>query len=720
MIVHPGQEQPFRKRSLRIPILPLLVSLLSLSAYAQQTAASSSQAASSGSTEEVKTTVTVTAERRSEDIQHTGAAVTAVTGGELIDRGISDMKRLSLIAPSTRFSVETNVIQVFLRGIGTQIDSPFVPEPVATNFNDVYLPRFVTGTSLFDMNRIEVLPGPQSTLYGKSALGGVVNLNANLPTARWGVDLTFEGGNYSSTHPTIVFNAPLTNKLFVRFASNLVDHGAYFTNSTDTEHSRAERLSLLYGSGTWLVNLWGSYYLNNNRPQATVYFPFLDPNNPWHQPATDPISAPYYPPNGYDVHNLFGHYQAATFGGKIEKTFEGTTFTYIPSFVSYHSNDIHGVQGFPVPDTAAIGQTTHELRFANDPDARLSALGGLYYYRNHTNWRAILGPFLGGYVVPNTSQGEAAYTQLGYRVRERLTVTAGGRYSLDREDTNNAATVFPAGLTPPVEGLIPFEAHPRWNHFDWKAGAKFGLNAHSLLYGNVQSGYAPGGYQATQPVAGQKLPSQTLLGYTVGTKNSFLHDRVQLNDEAYYYDYKNYDITVQQGASSISFSVPKTKIYGDQIDLAVALRRHTRMTVSLGLLSARINQLVTNGTNYAGFQLPYAPSVTNSAGLAHTLRLPRKASLVFRVDSHAESHYWAIFSHTSGLRQGAFTKTDASVTYNASSGRWDVSVWGRNMENQATIAAASETGYPPPFAGAAFLEAPRTIGARLHLQLGHP
>jgi iron complex outermembrane receptor protein len=664
--------------------------------------------------------IVVTAERRSQSLQRAPAAVTAVSGATLVSRGISDLKGLSLLVPSTRFSVETNVVQVYIRGVGSQIDSPFVPEPVATNFNDVYMPRFVTGTALYDISRIEVLPGPQGTLYGKSALGGVVNINANLPTHDWGADVTFEGGNYGSTHLTAVVNAPLTPELAIRVAGNMSNHDAYFTNGTDTEHSKAARASLLYTPSNLSIYAWASYYENHDTPQASVYIPYLNPKNPWNQPRSDPSTAPFYPPDGYDVSNLFGHYRAALFGGKIDWKLDGATITYIPAFVDYHHNDVHGLQGFPVPDTSTIHQNTQELRIAGDPDARLSWLGGLYYYHNSTFWHAVLGPFLGGYRVPNVAQGEAAFAQLGYRLLPSLRLTAGGRYSWDREDTSDAATVFPASLAPPTEGLIPFEAHPRWHHFDWKIGAEADVAPHSIIYANVQSGYAPGGYQSVQPVAGEKIQQQTMTGYTVGTKNRFFDGTLQINDEAFFYNYKNYDITVQQGAASVSVSVPKTRIYGNQLDLIYALGRNTSLDLGVGLLDAEIRKLAANGVNYKGYQLPYAPSTTISVGLQHSFDLASGASFLFRVDSHYESHYWGVFSHTSGLRQSAFTKTDITATYTEPQGRWDLSLWGRNLEKRATIAAAAETGYPEPFSGTAYLESPRTYGVRLHVKFGHP
>jgi iron complex outermembrane receptor protein len=702
-----------------MPVRNIVLYLLALETLAHAAGAIAADAAATDDSQpnsDALQEVIVTSERSAENLQRTPVAITAISGDTLEQRGLSDMKELSLLVPSSRFSVETNVVQIFIRGVGTQIDSPFVPEPVAVNFNDVYLPRFATGTSLFDVSRIEVLPGPQGTLYGKSALGGVVNISANEPTHDWLADGVVEGGNYGMTHFTGVLNAPVTDDLAVRLAVNKLDHDGYYSTGTDTEHSEALRLSALYTPGEMFsLLLWGSYYLNHDRPQASTYIPYPDPGNPWRQPRYDPLSAAFYPPNGYDLTNTYGRYQSATVAARAQWELPGLTITYLPAFLTYQHNDNHTLQGFPVPDTSNIHQDTQELRLVGKPSGPFSYLGGFYWYRNEADWTAVLGPFLGGYAVPNTSTGYAAYAQGTYAIQNWLRATGGLRYSSDREYAPNGANIFPLGAPPDfTEGLLPFSAHAHWSHVDWKVGLEADLAAHSMVYGNVQTGYDPGGYSSTAPTSGTPLSEQTMLGFTLGAKNRFLDDHFQLNDELFYYNYKNYLLTAQEGASSLSFNVPKSRIFGDELDAIYAFNQGTQVNVSVGLLSAKIRQFSVNGNSYAGYQLPYAPQATVSAGAQQNWSLPGGASLTGRVDTHFENGYWGVFSHTSGLHQDPFTKTDVSLTYYAANGRWDVGLWGRNLEDTGTFAAAAESGYPAPFQADGYLEQPRTFGVRFH------
>lgn len=664
--------------------------------------------------------VVVTAEFRRQNIQHVPAAITAVTGQILQTIGATDMRALTAVIPSAQFVTETNVVQVFIRGVGSGIDSPFVPEPVITNFNGIYLPRFVTGTALFDLARVEALPGPQSTLYGKGALGGVVNIVAAKPARQFAADATLEVGNYGLTHFTGILNLPVSNDLALRIAVNKVDHDGYFSTGTDTEHSEAVRVSALYTPGdAFSLLVWTSYYLNHDRANAATYIPYPDPNDPWKQPRYDPTTAFFYPPNGYDLAKTPGRYQAVISGARAIWHIGNVSITYIPSFLSYQSADIHTLQGFPVPDTSNIHQTTQELRVAGSPSGPFSYIGGLYWYREPSFWAAYLGPYLGGYDVRNMSTGYAVYGQGKLALNSWLRATAGVRYSGDREYTDKAGDIYPVGAPPNFsEGLLPFTAHSKWSNVDWKVGLEADVAKHSLLYANVQTGYDPAGYTSTQPNPGVTLKKQTLLGFAIGTKNRLLDDRLQLNDEIYYYDYKNYLLTAQVGANSLSFNVPKSRVYGDQFDAIYAFRDDTQVNINVGLNSAKITNFTVNGSSYAGYQLPFAPQVTISAGAQHSWLLANGSLLSLRVHTNFQNGYWGLFDHSAGLHQAPFTKTAASLTYSSADGHWDVGLWGRNLENTATFGAAGATGYPYPFAASGFIEAPRTFGVRFGLHFG--
>src|SRR5689334_17506120 len=138
-------------------------------------------AAAAGETTEALAEITVTATKQTENLQKVEAAVTALTADTLIDQGVGDLRAAQKLVPSVRFQAELNNTQVIIRGIGSVLDEANVEPLVSFNLAGVYVPREATSAAFFDLDRLEVLPGPQGTLYGRSAAGGTINISPVRP-----------------------------------------------------------------------------------------------------------------------------------------------------------------------------------------------------------------------------------------------------------------------------------------------------------------------------------------------------------------------------------------------------------------------------------------------------------------------------------------------------------------------------------------------------------
>ena len=125
--------------------------------------------------------ITVTAEKQTQNLQKTAAAVTAISADTLIEAGVGNLIEAEKLVPSVRFQAEGDNTQVFIRGVGANLDFPNVEPNVAFNFAGIYLPREADSAAFFDVQQLEILPGPQGTLYGRSAIGGTINLTPTKP-----------------------------------------------------------------------------------------------------------------------------------------------------------------------------------------------------------------------------------------------------------------------------------------------------------------------------------------------------------------------------------------------------------------------------------------------------------------------------------------------------------------------------------------------------------
>ena len=163
-------------------------------------AAAAAAAADTPSSGEALAEVVVTAEKQTESLQKTAAQVTAISADSLVDAGVTDLREAQMIVPSARFQAEGNNTQVFLRGVGANLDFPNVEPNVAFNFAGIYLPREATSSAFFDVAQLEVLPGSQGTLYGRSAIGGTIVLTPAKPLFNFDGATLLEIGNYSAVH----------------------------------------------------------------------------------------------------------------------------------------------------------------------------------------------------------------------------------------------------------------------------------------------------------------------------------------------------------------------------------------------------------------------------------------------------------------------------------------------------------------------------------------
>ncbi|HEX7783049.1 MAG TPA: TonB-dependent receptor [Sphingobium sp.] len=697
----------------------LSVSALPLAAEAQDVSPPASGAPQAAENDVGVTDIVVTAQKRSESAQRLPAAVSVMTSEVLTARGVVDMKGMENLLPSAKLNIENSAIQVFIRGVGSQLDFTWIPASVGVNLDGGALCRYCAAGAFYDVQRVEILPGPQGTLYGSSAVGGVVNILTNKPTKDLSTEATLEYGNYNTTHATLVQNIPVTNNWGIRGAVDYYDNDGFNNNGTYDQHSISARLSSLYESGDFSAFLTGSYFHNRSRPSPTQYAPF-PAQGAYYFPDTEVATAFFYPPNGlrYDAARAVDENYIGS--GQFDLTLGGVTISYIPSGLYVTRTDDRNVAGFIQTFDAKIKQYSNELRLSGDSGG-LKWIAGLYQLWNHSQQSRVFGPNFAGEYVDSHNESVAAYGQATYSVTDAARITVGARISKDKLRADNSEVIFPTATF--GRGTIPFIYRNSWDKFGWKVGAEYDVTRDSMLYAAVQTGFNPGTFRTSVGTEGTTVDPQTMLGYTAGIKNRFLDGRLRLNVEGFYYDYKKLPVNAIDFATGIltTLNAPKVHIKGIQADLAAAPVHGLDLNAGLGYLDAKFKEFTAGAAgaevNYAGFPLPYAPKFTATLGAQYSYELGGSASVKARVDTYISSAYWDIFTQTSNLRQGSYSKTDVSLTYFAASGKWDIGAYGKNLENTASHAASGETGRPFPFAGAVYVEAPRQYGVRLHVTL---
>jgi iron complex outermembrane recepter protein len=663
--------------------------------------------------------IVVTAQKRVESSQKAAAAITAVSGETLTELGVSNVLQLTNILPAVRFNSENTEMKLFVRGVGTDPGYIWIPESVSVFLNGGFLQRFGSIASLFDIASAQVLPGPQGTLYGRNSIGGTVQITTNRPTHEYESTAMLEYGNYDLLHAAATVNMPVSATLSTRAAFNYEDHHGYQTNGGDSERAYAARFSALWDPNENFSGLlWAQYWQNDFHNAFWQNLPYPDPRNPWYVPPTAPSFAGM--PGEVTLQPL-SQVHTTTLGGQFDWHFADMTLSYIPFGYNFNTDEYRPVDGYNLPWKSRIDEYSQELRLSSDSAGKLTWLGGLTWLKSDGQLFYTFGPNLAGYDGTTDLNSYAGYAQATYAITDSVRETVGVRYSWDEVSAPNSATIstdgFVTGDFSPI--YTPFSFSHDWKHFDWKEGLEADVGEHSMLYGSVQTGYTAGSFNPIDNTANfsNVVQPQTLLAFTLGSKNRFFDNRLQINDEVFYYRYKDLLLSAFSGVTGVStnYNAPLSTILGDELDIEYQLTSADRLSLALGLLNGKIRDFTTDtGVNYAGYTLPNAPVYTANLGWEHMWRAPSGASVNLRVDSLVSDGYWALYSHNPYTYQSAYTKTGVNLTYHSASDKWSVGVWGRNLENVATLAAAGAGGLPGP--SASYIDPPRTYGMRIDVR----
>ncbi len=428
--------------------------------------------------------ITVTAQKMPEDLQKTGAAITAVTGEMLVAAGVHDIRAAQNLMPSVRFQAENASTEIYVRGVGSTLDLPNIEPPTVFNFNGVYIPREGTSVGLFDIAQLELLPGPQGTLYGRAALGGAVNVEFNRPTSEFETSGLLEVGNYALVHGTVVQNLPVSDTFALRAAFDYVDRDGYLETGADSQHDYAGRLSALYQPSDALdVYVWAHGAKKDGKSPNLVRRGYndgtfdgdpmaFDHDDPWNDVIT--ADAPSASPQ--DFENL-------VVGAQVDWDLGGMTLTYIPAYFYLDWGADYWLENIPAFLSAHYNQLTQELRLAGEAGENLRWLTGLYAYRVANSGDFIAGGFPLAQVSENRLEGWAVFGEATYEFSDTLRLVAGGRLSQDHRE-GEGQTAF--GQT--------YTADEDYDQFDWKLGVEVDVAAASMVYATIQTGYQPGTY----------------------------------------------------------------------------------------------------------------------------------------------------------------------------------------------------------------------------------
>jgi iron complex outermembrane receptor protein len=626
--------------------------------------------------------VIVTANRRSQSLSKTPLAITAVTGEKLGGEGITNTQNLTNILPN----VQNGPAGFSIRGVASGDFTEKGDPSTAFNLDGVYIAR-VTAQSLalFDIERVEVLRGPQGTLYGRNATAGVVNVITARPSDDFDASGTVEVGNYDTVRTTAMVNVPLSESVAFRLSGAINRHDGYTatrdgSNRLDDQDDAAlrARLRLKTGEKSDLL-VTADYGKVDQTGVAGVAQPRVFSMN-------DDHSLRYQNP-GKDNFNYF---KAAGTAVEYNADLGFAKLTYLFGYRKSKWRTLT-TKGDAVADIMNVqdhSQDSHELRLASQGSGPLQYVAGLYYFHEDTETSPsldITGVGQLAFDLHAKGRSYAPFSQVTYSLSPALRLTGGARYTWDQK---SRVGTFRFGNFDPT----PYDADYKASKATWKVGAEYDLSPTLLTYASVATGYKAGGFNDGNPQTQPALyyGPETLTSYEGGIKGTLLNRSLYFSASAFYYDYKGLQLgTVLPEGGQVTSNAGVSNVKGFELEGSWKALRDTTLNYSIAVLDAKYDEYLPKGAggpSYAGLSLDRSPKLSGRIGIQQNFPLSNGGRIsATAAVKYSGSYMVSDFSGPIQYRQKSYTRTDVTLGYHSPDGNWFVQAFGRNLENERQL-----------------------------------
>lgn len=718
-----------------------------------QPAAGSGAAVSDAGGEEI----VVTAQRRSQTLSDVPISVTAQTGEQLVQKGISDVQDLVKVTPGLSSAESGRGVPVFsLRGVGFFEQAIGGRPTVSVYLDEAPIPFSVEAAGVsFDLERVEVLKGPQGTLFGQSSTGGAINYIAAKPRDTFEAGLIGSYGRFNSVDLQGYVTGSLSPTLAARLAVRTRQGGDWQRSYTRNDKRGAQDFTQARLLLDWkpTERLWVAININGfhdasdmQAPQFIGYrraSPVIQNLVNYPVAPPDPRAADWDSGKDYVRNNKF--IQAT---GRIDYRIS-SAFRVI-SLTSYSHEDVYQfsdgdgttVTNYDPRVTGSLESISQELRLSGEV-GRLNVLVGASYGRDRTsesneiilpyslNARLSVTPI--PFDHPATSSNQrfetyAAFTDLTYRLTDRVRLTGGVRYTKQNLDYNGCLYVFNqssadaytvqlnvlrarAGLgsiVPLVPGqcasvdnnLNPTRAFGTLDedNVSWRGVLDFKPTPRTLLYASVSKGYKAGSAPAPAATSNaQFLPvrQESVLAYEAGLKTSLFDRRVDFSTAAFYYDYRDKQLLGRNiftpnifGPVSALVNIPKSRVYGWEGQLTVRPTRGLSLTGAATYIDTKVKGPFLNydivGTQYDFGEeaFPYTPKWQVVLDGDYLFPMTGKLTGTIGANANYRTSTVAGFGNDARLKIDSYWLVDLRAGVESPDGAWRVQLYGRNIFNE--------------------------------------
>jgi iron complex outermembrane recepter protein len=681
--------------------------------------------------------ILVTAQKREQNVQDVPIAISAFSGATLAQRGTQSIDSLTSLAPGLSGHATSSTQQAYtIRGVGSNDFSVGNDPAVGIYLDEVYIGRAAGAvTNIFDLARVEVVRGPQGTLFGRNATAGAISVFRNAPSNTLEGFIEGQYARFNDYTMSGVLNLPVTDDVALR--------GSLYYRSKDGDRNRPLGGSALEDMDTFSGRLAAKLQASE-AVRVDVNFDYQrDRNSP---PAlhSRTYNGSLVNPGFYETTSngtraeLFNNREINNLSGKLTADLGEATLTSISSFRKYKVDYLEDFDGGP---TTLVKTGPHEEQKAYSQELRLNGdtgnlnwtVGGNIYhekvsqiYSVYYDEEAICGglarasglptipcgvllaalsgsatpiPYVGKANVHEANFSNGNYTSWGlyadgtYRFDDHLELTMGGRYSRDNKridinTPNPGATLAPIALGAPsiflqtTNGII--HESRSWGNFSPRAILRYIVNPGLNAYASFSRGYKSGGFNTLTPSGGIFNPEH-VSSYELGLKGRAFDGRVQFNLAGYYYTYTDLQVQV---ISLVSFTQNAGKARGYGVEMSLSARPFKGLTLSptLSLLDASYQDYVPSvGVSYKGNKLNRSPAVSGSFSATYGFGLGNAGDFEISSETRFQRKQYFDPGNTALQRGDGFVVSDLRATYKSPSDRWELTGFVKNLFGEKYI-----------------------------------
>ncbi|MBL4612643.1 MAG: TonB-dependent receptor [Emcibacter sp.] len=721
-----------------VSLLPLMASINPVGAFAAETT-------DTFTLEEI----IVTARKREEGLQNTPISITAVSSEGLERRQIVSMDQVSNITPnltintSAAFSGSSQTPAIFLRGIG-QTDFTLNTDPgVGIYVDGVYISRSVGALlDLVDVERVEILRGPQGTLFGRNTIGGSISITSQKPSDELSGRAKVTVGNDNWVILSGNISLPLSETLKAKIVVQNQDRDGYVTRTSDGVKLGDDNSTSFRGSLLWTPTDKLSFYMigdyttarENGAPlsltQVNDAAPFVAIHNIFVAPGLVPTlgngafyNDQYINSNLYETAGsepVFSNIDV--WGLMLTAEYQGDNFDVksITSYRNLESEFTRDGDGSPLrinmtSDVYTYDQFSQEVQFlGRGLEDKLDWILGLYYFEESGDNQNIVDfgyvQLLSGGMVENKSY--AAFFQSSYDVTDKLSVTAGLRYTDEKKKFNPVTFIIEQRVPLPVPPFPPFlnftdgqllvpEGQVKTGVKKWTPmiNVAYQWTEELMTYATFSQGFKSGGFTQRIFPALPAVPSfdpETVNVYEAGFKYSGFDGRMRLNGSAYYTDYADLQVTVQVGVAPTTQNAAEAEIKGFELEMQFIPIDRMQVELGMGFIDADYTAL---DSQVAGItldsKLPGTSEWTLNGAVSYALDMGNSGTLTPRLDWSYRSEFF--FDANNSMKEDGYHLVNASLMYDYDED-WRLTFFVKNLTNKTYFSHGESILDPAGFA----------------------